>query len=172
MADTTISDLSPLTPSTGLYLPATNGSNTGKVTLAEVCGVMTSSQITNALGFTPVPGPLAYGTLTGTTQSSLTQSNIVISRSGILLLCGYASCSYTGSMVQSSVRITGSVSGGVSATLFVDNSIETQTTNYSFYSSGSGMITLSPGTYNVSVASVLDAGTRTAIRMSWVILPV
>jgi len=54
MADTTISNLSPLTPSTGLYLPVTNGSNTGKVTLAEVCGVMTSNQIVNALGYTPV----------------------------------------------------------------------------------------------------------------------
>jgi len=54
MADTTINDLSPLIPSTGLYLPVTNGSNTGKVTLAEVCGVMTSNQITNALGYTPV----------------------------------------------------------------------------------------------------------------------
>jgi len=53
MADVTISSLSPLTPSTGLVLPVSNGSTTGSVTLSQVCGVMTSAQITTALGYTP-----------------------------------------------------------------------------------------------------------------------
>ena len=53
MADVVISDLSPITPSTGLVLPVSNGSSTGKVTLSQVCGVMTSAQIATALGFTP-----------------------------------------------------------------------------------------------------------------------
>ena len=58
MADVTISALGDLTPSTGLFLPASNSSTntTGKVTLAQVCGVMTSAQITNALGYTPYNG--------------------------------------------------------------------------------------------------------------------
>ena len=56
MADVTINNLSPLTPSTGLVLPVSNGSSTGRVTLAEVCGVMTSTQIINALGYTPYNG--------------------------------------------------------------------------------------------------------------------
>lgn len=54
MADITINNLSPLTPSTGLFLPVTNGSTTGKVTLSQVCGVMTSAQIIAALGYTPL----------------------------------------------------------------------------------------------------------------------
>lgn len=54
MADITISNLNNITPSTGLFIPATNGSTTGKVTLSQVCGVMTSAQITTALGYTPV----------------------------------------------------------------------------------------------------------------------
>jgi len=53
MADVTISSLSPLTPSTELVLPVSNGTTTGKVTLSQVCGVMTSAQITSALGYTP-----------------------------------------------------------------------------------------------------------------------
>jgi hypothetical protein len=56
MADITISGLSPITPATGLFLPASNGTTTGNVTLSQVCGVMTSSQITNALGYTPYNG--------------------------------------------------------------------------------------------------------------------
>jgi len=57
MADVTISSLSPLTPSTGLVLPVSNGSTTGSVTLSQVCGVMTSAQITTALGYTPLSTP-------------------------------------------------------------------------------------------------------------------
>ena len=53
MADVTISGLSPLTPSVGLILPVSNGTTTGSVTLSQVCGVMTSAQITTALGYTP-----------------------------------------------------------------------------------------------------------------------
>ena len=56
MADVRISDLNALTPSTGLVLPVSNGSTTGKVTLSQVCGVMTSAQITSALGYTPYNG--------------------------------------------------------------------------------------------------------------------
>ena len=55
MADVTINNLSDITPATGLFLPASNSTTntTGKVTLSQVCGVMTSSQITTALGYTP-----------------------------------------------------------------------------------------------------------------------
>ena len=56
MADVTISGLSPITPSTGLFLPASDNNTTGKVTLSQVCGVMTSAQITTALGYTPYNG--------------------------------------------------------------------------------------------------------------------
>lgn len=54
MADVTISGLSPITPSTGLLLPVSNGTTTGRVALSQVCGVMTSAQITTALGYTPI----------------------------------------------------------------------------------------------------------------------
>jgi len=56
MADITISGLSPITPSTGLVLPVSNGTTTGSVTLSQVCGVMTANQITSALGYTPLNG--------------------------------------------------------------------------------------------------------------------
>ena len=56
MADVTISGLSPITPAAGLFLPASNSTTTGRVTLSQVCGVMTSSQITTALGYTPYNG--------------------------------------------------------------------------------------------------------------------
>ena len=56
MADVTINALSPITPTTGLFLPASDSNTTGKVTLSQVCGVMTSSQITTALGYTPYNG--------------------------------------------------------------------------------------------------------------------
>lgn len=55
MADVTISGLSPIAPASGLFLPASDGTSSGKVTLAEVCGVMTSNQITTALGYRPQP---------------------------------------------------------------------------------------------------------------------
>lgn len=55
MADVVISDLSPITPSTGLVLPVSDGTHTGRVSLSQVCGVMTSAQITSALGYTPQP---------------------------------------------------------------------------------------------------------------------
>ena len=73
MADVTISNLSPLTPSTGLYLPVTNGSSTGKVTLAEVCGVITSTQITNALGYTPYDSSNPAGYITSSSLPSSQQ---------------------------------------------------------------------------------------------------
>jgi hypothetical protein len=71
MADVTISGLGDLTPSTGLFLPVSNTSTTGKVTLSQVCGVMTSAQITTALGYTPYnsdnPGTGSLGLPAGTT---------------------------------------------------------------------------------------------------------
>jgi len=82
MADVTISNLSPITPSTGLVLPVSDGSTTGKVTLAEVCGVMTSAQITTALGYTPVdPNNMPAGSLlqslitSNSTQQSTSTNN-------------------------------------------------------------------------------------------------
>jgi len=71
MADVTISALGDLTPSTGLFLPVSDASTTGKVTLAQVCGVMSSAQITTALGYTPYnndnPGTGSLSLPTGTT---------------------------------------------------------------------------------------------------------
>jgi hypothetical protein len=71
MADVTISGLGDITPSTGLFLPASDASTTGKVTLSQVCGVMTSSQITTALGYTPFnstnPGTGSINLPAGTT---------------------------------------------------------------------------------------------------------
>jgi hypothetical protein len=81
MADVTISELSPLTPSVGLTLPVSNGSTTGNVTLSQVCGVMTSSQITTALGYTPYNGttnPNAY-----ITASSLPVSQQLVKAWGV-----------------------------------------------------------------------------------------
>jgi len=86
MADVTINNLSPLTPTTGLYLPVTNGSSTGKVTLAEVCGVMTSTQITNALGYTPLSRTSnliakAWGVVDAATITLLSSSgNVTVTR--------------------------------------------------------------------------------------------
>jgi hypothetical protein len=54
MANQRIQDLIPLAPTVNLVLPVSDGSTTGKVSLSDVCGVMTSAQITAALGFTPV----------------------------------------------------------------------------------------------------------------------
>lgn len=71
MADVTISALGALTPTTGLLLPVSNGTTTGSVTLSQVCGVMTSAQITTALGYSPYnsinPGTEAIGIPAGTT---------------------------------------------------------------------------------------------------------
>lgn len=86
MADVTINSLSPLTPSTGLYLPVTNGSSTGKVTLSQVCGVMTSAQITTALGYTPVSPSSnliakAWGAVDAATITLLSSSgNVTVTR--------------------------------------------------------------------------------------------
>jgi len=81
MADVTINNLSPLTPSTGLVLPVSNGTNTGKVTLAEVCGVMTSTQIINALGYTPYNGasnPNGYITASSLPSGSIIQVKQIV----------------------------------------------------------------------------------------------
>jgi hypothetical protein len=77
MADITISGLGDITPATGLLIPASNSSTntTGKVTLAQVCGVMTSAQITTALGYTPQPAlgytPVQQGGGAGQTTNKL-----------------------------------------------------------------------------------------------------
>ena len=71
MADVTISALGDLIPTTGLFLPVSDASTTGKVTLSQVCGVMSSSQITTALGYTPYnsanPGTGSLSLPAGTT---------------------------------------------------------------------------------------------------------
>ena len=68
MADVTINDLSPLTPSSGLILPVTNGTTTGKVTIGNINSLapvqtvfgragnvtLQSSDVTGALGYTPI----------------------------------------------------------------------------------------------------------------------
>jgi hypothetical protein len=54
MANRRIQDLPALTPATTLILPVTNGATTGRITVSEVCGVITSGQISSALGYTPV----------------------------------------------------------------------------------------------------------------------
>jgi len=66
MADVTINNLSPITPTTGLFLPASDSSTTGRVTLSQVCGVMTSAQITTALGYTPYNSSNPAGYITST----------------------------------------------------------------------------------------------------------
>jgi len=48
-----ISQLPASSPSTGLVVPVSDGSTTGKVTLSQVCGVINSNQVTTALGYTP-----------------------------------------------------------------------------------------------------------------------
>lgn len=73
MADITISNLNNITPSTGLFIPATNGSTTGKVTLSQVCGVMTSAQITTALGYTPYNSTNPAGYITSSSLPSSQQ---------------------------------------------------------------------------------------------------
>ena len=55
MANKRIQDLPSLAPANGsLILPVTNGSTTGRVTISEVCGVITAGQISSALGYAPV----------------------------------------------------------------------------------------------------------------------
>jgi hypothetical protein len=80
MADVTISGLSPITPASGLFLPASDASVTGKVTLAEVCGVMTANQIINALGYRPQPF-LKYAT--ANTQVQQTPGANWVDRTGL-----------------------------------------------------------------------------------------
>ena len=73
MADVTISDLSPLTPSADLLLPASNSTTTGNVTLSQVCGVMSSAQITTALGYTPYNATNPAGYITASSLPSSQQ---------------------------------------------------------------------------------------------------
>ena len=91
MADVTISNLNALTPSTGLELPVSDGSTTGKVTLSQVCGVMTLAQITSALGYTPL-GELPVGSVakviqtTTSTQIAIANTETDIGLSGTITL--------------------------------------------------------------------------------------
>ena len=76
MANKRIQDLPALTPATTLILPVTNGATTGRITVSEVCGVITSGQISSALGYTPVnsTGPAiakAWVNFDGTTGSTV-----------------------------------------------------------------------------------------------------
>jgi hypothetical protein len=54
MADVTISSLSPIAVATTLQLPASNNTTTGKVTIADINSQITSSNVTTALGYSPV----------------------------------------------------------------------------------------------------------------------
>lgn len=129
MADVTISSLSPLTPSTGLVLPVSNGSTTGKVTLAEVCGVMTSTQIVNALGYTPYNGltnpngyinnsdnsvARGYGYVNG---SGTTGQNVALRSYGIQSVIKTNSGRYTintsYSIADASIAVSGDVGSNV-----------------------------------------------------------
>ena len=70
MADVTINSLSPLTPSSGLILPVSDGSSTGKVTIGNINSLapvqtvfgragnvtLQSSDVIGALGYTPYNG--------------------------------------------------------------------------------------------------------------------
>jgi hypothetical protein len=78
MADVTISELSPITPATSLFLPASNGTTTGNVTLSQVCGVMTSTQITAALGYTPVQQGGGAGQLTNKLYMGWSSSGLLL----------------------------------------------------------------------------------------------
>jgi len=78
MADVTISGLSPITPTTGLFLPASDNTTTGRVTLSQVCGVMTSSQITTALGYTPIQQGGGTGQLTNKLYMGWSGSNLLL----------------------------------------------------------------------------------------------
>ena len=78
MADVTISGLSPITPSTGLFLPASDNNTTGKVTLSQVCGVMTSAQITSALGYAPIQQGGGSGQLANKIYIGWSLSNLLL----------------------------------------------------------------------------------------------
>ena len=71
MADVTISALNAGIPTSIGVIPYSDGATTTKVTLAQVCGVMSSAQITTALGYTPYnndnPGTGSLSLPVGTT---------------------------------------------------------------------------------------------------------
>jgi len=81
MADVTINNLSPITPATGLFLPASDNSTTGKVTIGNINSLapvqtvfgragnvtLQSSDVTGALGYTPIQ----QGGGTGQTSNKL-----------------------------------------------------------------------------------------------------
>ena len=48
-----ISQLPASSPNGSLVLPVSDGITTGKVTVSQVCGVVTAGQITTSLGYTP-----------------------------------------------------------------------------------------------------------------------
>jgi len=71
MANKRIQDLPVLTPATTLILPVTNGATTGRITVSEVCGVITSSQITTALGSTAAGLARAWVNFDGTAGTTV-----------------------------------------------------------------------------------------------------
>jgi hypothetical protein len=109
MADVTINDLSPITPAAGLFLPVSNGTTTGNVTLSQVCGVMSSAQITTALGYTPYNGatnPNNYATTSVVPKFAYA----IMSQSGsapyaVTLIASKNVASVTGDSVNANVTI-------------------------------------------------------------------
>jgi len=71
MADVTISSLSPIAELTsGLLLPVSNGSSTGSVTIANINSLISSGNVTTALGFTPYNATNPSGYITNTNASA------------------------------------------------------------------------------------------------------
>jgi hypothetical protein len=99
MADVTINDLSPITPTTGLFLPASDSSTTGKVTLSQVCGVMTSTQITTALGYTPYNSTNPDGYISGIKYASAATTTAQTPGTSWVLRTGL-SATFTASVAQ------------------------------------------------------------------------
>lgn len=108
MPDVTISELSSLSPTTGLALPVSNGLTTGKVSLAEVCGVISSSQITTALGYIPVdPNNMPSGSLL---QSLITSNSTQQTTSTNNQYLDVMSITITPKRTNSKIQIQGAVS--------------------------------------------------------------
>ena len=157
MADITISDLSPVN-SVNLsdVIPLSNGSTTNKATVLQVLSG-------NA--------PLNYGTLTGTTQSSLSQS-FTINRAGWLMVVGDGSATINAAgSYNSGLRIRVNLNGNQIAS---DYSFEGSSSSVIFTCNAIGMRLLTPGTHTIAVFSDIGPSwiTRDNISLSWLVIPV
>jgi len=173
MADVTISDLSPLTPSTGLVLPVSNGATTGSVTLSQVCGVMTSAQITSALGYSPLP---KYGTVvaatdqtvpsTWTTRSGLSL-NFDASINQTILASVYFSIGYESGNIDGHVRFllddTTPISIGANGFRVASQGDY----NHAITTSFSYPITVTSGTHNIKAQVINTTNPSTTWRLGY-----